>query len=199
MAINNSSTVFRKRKGYLKLLLSHHPLCGFFESDTYNISKLKICKGCTAGYSGIYIGIYLFITSLIPAFLIIKSVEQYFTIVLIAGFITLLYEFQRKKIIPRFPIRLMMGTLFIVSIYAIIKLDNWFHKYLIIMFLFFFSNIIGYSRYRKLQRVCSTNCGERRLDWCEYALGDSIPPELIQLNTFDNIIEPPVEIDNQIS
>ena len=155
MAIDNSATLSQRRKGYLRLLLAHHPLCGFFEGDTYNIGKLKLCKGCTAGYSGIYITIYLFIVSLIPAFLLIKSIQQYLIIVLIAGFITILYEIQPKRIIPRFPIRLMLGILFVVSIRTIIQLANWLHKFIIILFLFVFANIIGFpiaQKYGKNQR-----------------------------------------------
>ncbi|MHA2028904.1 MAG: hypothetical protein ACW99A_03010 [Candidatus Kariarchaeaceae archaeon] len=180
-----------KRMGYLKLLLSHHPLCGFYESHAYHVGGVGFCKGCTAGYSGIFVGIYLLFTSLLPAFLIINSVEHYFLVVFVAGLIALLYEVQPRKIIPRFPIRFMMGTLFVVSIYTIFKLDNWFHKYMVILFVFVYGNIIGYSRYKKLQDVCKTNCGDRRLDWCEYALGLTPPPELIKLTMADGFIEPP--------
>lgn len=191
MTINTEENPRAKRMGYLKLLLSHHPLCGFYEDHSYHMGKVDLCKGCTAGYSGIYLAIYLLVASALPAFLIINSIQYYFQIVFVAGLIVFVYELQPKRIIPRFPIRLIMGILFVVSIYTIFRLDNWFHKYLVALFIFVYANIIGLMRFKKLNAVCATNCGDRRLDFCQYALGLETPPELIALTTINSEVEQP--------
>jgi hypothetical protein len=79
-----------------------------------------------------------------------------------------------------------MGFFFAISIYTIWHINPWYYKLPIAFFIFAISNIIGFLRYNKLNSVCSKHCGERRLDWCPYALGTEPAPEyLVYLETLN--------------
>ncbi len=38
----------------LRLLLSHHPFCERFENHTYNLGKIRFCRGCLLSYPLVY-------------------------------------------------------------------------------------------------------------------------------------------------
>lgn len=181
------SNFSKNKKQYFKLLGTHHPLCGFYEDDVYKFGRVKLCKGCTAGYSGIYLTIGLLVTGTLPAYLYFGTLWEYFRIVLLIAPIVVLYDLQKKKkIIPRFPVRMITGVFFVLSIYTLFHINPWYMKIPLLMFIFLMGNITSLLRYKKLNKVCGSHCGDRRLDWCPYALGLEKPPELLQLLTINS-------------
>lgn len=180
---------YNYKSQYLKLLLAHHPLCGFYEDNFYRIGKIKFCKGCTAGYSGIIFMLFLWIFGIIPQFLIFRTLIGYFEIILIIAIIAILYDNQKKKkIIPRFPVRFLMGIASFTSLYTVFVIEPWYDKIPVIIFIILMINLIGLFRYKKLIRVCNDHCDNRRFDWCDYALGTRVPPELVELKLKSDIV-----------
>ncbi|MCH8906207.1 MAG: hypothetical protein IH840_03875 [Candidatus Heimdallarchaeota archaeon] len=177
-----SNSEFDKKhrlRAYYLMVFAHHPLCGFFDSHYYSIGPVKLCKGCTAGYSGLFSGLTLLILGLLPGFLLIDNIKDFLLVFGLAFTITGVYEVQKKRVIPRFPIRFMSGTLFVVAIYSLIQIQSWFYRYMVLVFIFAVINIVGFLRFKKMNSICGTNCGDRRFDRCDYVLGLQTPPELL--------------------
>ncbi|MHA2029295.1 MAG: hypothetical protein ACXAB7_06005 [Candidatus Kariarchaeaceae archaeon] len=139
---------------------------------------MKICKGCTAGYSGVgaFVFLGIFFSSL--AIFSVDEFSEYFIYLAPVLLLTALYEILPKRVIPRFLIRILNGVTMALSILVIINMDSILERLLMIFLLFMLLNVFGYFRYQRMIKVCETNCRSRRLDWCQYVFGEETPPEL---------------------
>ncbi|MHA1910594.1 MAG: hypothetical protein ACTSYA_02760 [Candidatus Kariarchaeaceae archaeon] len=149
-------------KNIFLILFSHHPLCGYYDSHTFNIKGFRICKGCTMGYSGLALGLCwgfsvhpdIFVVS---QFLIANLI--YFLIV------ELIEIYEPFKLFSRFLTGMCAGLM----IFLIFTVVFWLKFTTIIIFILL-ANFIAYFRYLSFKRNCSQFCKGKSFDSCENLL-----------------------------
>ncbi len=147
-------------RDYMHLFLSHHPFCEHYDCHTFNVWKLRFCKGCTFAYPGIAIGlIYAFnfpLDLMFITYFVGLNVIYFF-------YITLFSVHELVKLISR----LLAGVSAGFIVHLIIVKPWWPDKIIALVVFYSLASIVQYYRIQSLKRVCTTNCGaDADLDTC---------------------------------
>ena len=137
------------------MILSHHPPCERYKNHTINIGRLKLCIGCTIGYTSAILTIILTKIlydrnsfNLIPILIIgiILSLAQLLSL-------TSITEKKSIKIIQKF----LMGTgsgFIIIFLYLTINLLEIFKLIIVFVCISILIIPIGILHYRTSSRTC---------------------------------------------
>ena len=151
-------------RDYMHFFISHHPFCEHFENHTFNIWKLRFCKGCSFAYPGVIFGfIYALNNPLDPLFLINLAA---FNIV----FFFIVTIFHLKEVF-KFISRLLSGIVSGFLLYLIFFEPWWPEKVIAILGLYSLVGLLHYYRIQSFKRTCTKACGpDTDLDTCEFLL-----------------------------
>jgi uncharacterized membrane protein len=109
-------------KGFIRMSLAHHPVCALYNNHLIRIKGVSLCLGCTALYSGMFIGIILLITG------ILYTIEwKYLVLVAFIMFLPTILRLLDFSIFGtsnknlRFFYRFILGLGIIIGIASILK------------------------------------------------------------------------------
>ncbi len=155
--------IYQGFKSVAPMILSHHPPCETYKNHTINIGKLKLCIGCTIGYSSAILSIILIKIlydrnsfNLIPILIlgIIFSLAQLLSLSSIT-------EVKSIKIIQKFLIGTGSGFI-IIFLYLTINLPEIFKLIVIFICISILVIPIGLLHYRTSSKTCE-NCEIKKI------------------------------------
>jgi len=155
--------IYKGFKSVAPMILSHHPPCETYKNHTINIGKLKLCIGCTIGYSSAILSIILIKIlydrnsfNLIPLLIlgIIFSLAQLLSLSSIT-------EVKSIKIIQKFLIGTGSGFI-VIFLYLTINLPEIFKLIVIFICISILVIPIGLLHYRTSSKICE-NCEIKKI------------------------------------
>jgi len=156
--------IYQGFKSVAPMILSHHPPCETYKNHTINIGKLKLCIGCTIGYSSAILSIILIKIlydrnsfGLIPILIlgIIFSLAQLLSL-------TSITEVKSIKILQKFLIGTGSGFI-IIFLYLTINLPVIFKFVVIFVCISILVFPIGLLHYRTSSKTCE-NCEIKEIE-----------------------------------
>ena len=147
--------IYQGFKSVAPMILSHHPPCETYKNHTINIGRLKLCIGCTIGYTSAILSIILTKIlydrnsfNLIPILIIgiILSLAQLLSL-------TSITEVKSIKIIQKFLIGTGSG-LIIIFLYLTINLPEIFKLIVVFICISILVIPIGILHYRTSSGTC---------------------------------------------
>ena len=113
-----------------RFLFAHHPLCDYYSDQVFLIFGVYLCQGCTLLYSGLFLGLVLFLFIETAS---ITLLQWLFVASLLVSpsFLTFIYK---KRFFKR-AARLMNGAAFSTIFWGVISLNSTVEKLLLIFYM----------------------------------------------------------------
>jgi len=149
------------------LMLSHHPICEYYDEHTFRLFGRDFCIGCFIGYPSAIITLLIgYFTGLFSQF----NGTELFTIGIIfccSYFLSIFGFTERKKIKITSKILIGMGSAFVIASIMTINTEIWLRLLIVLIFSQSIMSVMGIKRQKEMKRICNT---------CEYQNNRNICP-----------------------